>query len=164
MKALADTQIKETEMTKEDNYTVLFVCTGNTCRSPMAQAVYNFFAKKHLQNTRAYSAGIFADGSKMSAHARTALIECGYIDENYEHTSVRINEEMCKSADVIVGLTSAHAMRLIMMFPTYATKIRSFENDIADPFGGYLERYKSCLKEIEDAVKSEFFEDEDNAT
>lgn len=149
---------RQVEKAQEDNtHCVLFICTGNTCRSPMAEAVYNYYAKKYNVNTKACSAGIAASGMPMSSHARTALIEEGYIDESYEHVSRQVNEEMCMSADSVVGMTEAHAMRLLMSFPICATKIRALERDIADPFGGYLETYRESLREIASAVKSEFF-------
>ncbi|MBQ7821281.1 MAG: low molecular weight protein arginine phosphatase [Clostridia bacterium] len=144
--------------TYEKSHSVLFVCTGNTCRSPMAEAVYNFYAKKYDLNTRAFSAGVAANGSRMSAHARTALLEAGYIDEDYEFVSRQVTEELCRDADAVIGLTEAHAMRLIMAFPEHATKIRALSHDISDPFGGYLERYKECLSEIAQAVHDEFFD------
>lgn len=143
--------------TAQGKHTVLFVCTGNTCRSPMAEAVYNYYAKKYGVATRAFSAGIAADGSRMSAHARTALLEKGYIDEDYSFNSRQVSEQMIADADAVIGLTEAHAMRLMMCFPAYATRIRPLSSDISDPFGGYLERYKECLEDIERAVLSEFF-------
>jgi len=146
------------ENAQEDNiHCVLFVCTGNTCRSPMAEAVYNYYAKKYGIATKAVSAGVAASGAKMSSHARTALIEAGYIDENYEHISRQIDEGMCMSADSIVGMTEAHAMRLLMHFPVCATKIRALEKDIVDPFGGYIDTYRESLSEIAEAIKTEFF-------
>ena len=149
-----DTETKKALTEKEDDiHRVLFLCTGNTCRSPMAEAVYNFLAKKYNLNTRAFSAGVAANGSPMSAHAHTALLEKGYIDDGYEFASRQIDAQMCETADSLVGLTEAHAMRLMMAFPTCATKIRSLSSDISDPFGGYIGRYRECLGEIEKAVK-----------
>ena len=138
-------------------YTVLFVCTGNTCRSPMAEAIYNSYAKKLGLDRQAFSAGLFADGAQISQHAKTVLEENGLADENFTRKSVMIDDELCRSADAIVGMTEAHAMKLIMTFPQYATKIRTLNRDIPDPFGGYLDDYRKCYDQIDKAIREEFF-------
>lgn len=152
--AALEEKIKNTD---ENMHRVMFVCTGNTCRSPMAEAVYNFYAKKLGLNTRAVSAGLFAGASQLSRHAKTALVDAGFVSEDYGHLSTQVDEKLCESADVIIGMTEDHAMHLIMNFPAYATKIRALQKDISDPFGGYLETYKNTLAQIDAQIKEEFF-------
>lgn len=136
---------------------VLFVCTGNTCRSPMAAAVFN-----HLYSDRgvAVSAGLAADGSPISANAVHALRQKGIPStekNDYEsHTSRTVTAEMMKAADRIIGISARHAMALMSAFPEYAEKIEAMPSDIADPFGGSAEVYTRCLADIEAAEKRLF--------
>lgn len=142
---------------KLPEYKVLFVCTGNTCRSPMAEVIYNSIAKDIGINTVAGSAGLCTTGANVSTHTKTVLVENNLVDEGFSRTSVQINEELCKEYDLIVGMTDAHAMRLIMSYPEYATKIKALDTEIEDPFGGYLDTYRECYLNIKKAIENEFF-------
>ena len=131
--------------------TVLFVCTGNTCRSPMAQALFNAKNPKPEQFT-AVSAGLYTcDDLPASENAIQAMAEMG-IDLSH-HKSRILTEEIAAQADYIVCMTAVHYDRLIHAFPAYESKIFTIApHDISDPFGGNLETYRACAQELSQAV------------
>lgn len=143
---------------------VLFVCTGNTCRSPMAAALLNHTAQmKEISSLTASSAGLFAaEGAPISPNAAAALTESGVSPELFcTHSARTVSAEMLDEADVVIGMTSRHAMDLILRFPEHAAKIEALPLDIDDPFGGDKEVYRSCLSALSFAIAMRFFgEDE----
>ena len=146
---------------------VLFVCTGNTCRSPMAEAVANAYAavcKK--RDLRAFSAGLSAyEGDPISKGALMALSEKGIqpiSGRDYRrHTAHRLTEAELENYDLIVGMTDAHVMQLLMYFPAAAERIVRMPTPIPDPFGGGYEEYGACLDEIIKGVRDLLFAGEE---
>ena len=125
---------------------ILFVCTGNTCRSPMAAAVNN---AQYGDTYIAKSCGTMAAyGSPMSSHAHSALIEQEIEGDHASHASQLVTQELLTWAHIVVPLTESHHSQLLFAFPEYADRLRSFPNDISDPFGGSLEDYRRCLSDI----------------
>lgn len=134
---------------------VLIVCTGNTCRSPMAEGILKSIDKDGMLNV--LSAGVFAyEGEEASPNAIMALDEMG-IDIK-DHTSHGVNESVLEEADIILAMTRSHKMSLVSMYPQVADKtytlceFAGMEGDIADPYGQSLDVYKSCAKMIEEAL------------
>lgn len=134
-------------LSKGDAKKVLFVCTGNTCRSPMAEAIFNKICKEKNINAKAESAGVYADGSLVSTNAAEAIKE--YNIDISERVSKNINKDMIENTDLILTMSASHKMALNYAFgdsdKIYTIAEYIGENqDVADPFGGSLEDYKSC--------------------
>ncbi|MCM1545222.1 MAG: ribosomal protein S18-alanine N-acetyltransferase [Ruminococcus sp.] len=121
---------------------ILFICTGNTCRSPMAQALLNDKAQKRGLPVSASSAGLAAfAGDTASENAVRAMAEIG-IDIS-THRASRLSIYALESSDLIVCMSESHRAALA-----------GFENvivangGISDPYGGNLDEYRKCRDEL----------------
>ena len=144
--------------TAEVPMTVCFVCSGNTCRSPMAAAVLNYLGKGKY---RAVSAGTCAcDGDGITENAALALERMGIPSEgshdyrNHRARSVRYSD--MAHADMIVGMTSRHTLQLVSAFPEFAEKIRNMPCEVPDPFMHGEAVYDKCLNMITDGIRELF--------
>ncbi|CAJ1000913.1 MULTISPECIES: low molecular weight protein arginine phosphatase [Bacillales] len=135
---------------------ILFVCTGNTCRSPMAEALFKAKATDGQWEVR--SAGVAAfDGQPASLHAMQVLAERGI---DHDHQARRLNDDLVAWADLILTMTQGHKTMIQSMFPGAAEKVFTLReyvgvegmSDIADPFGGTVEDYRRCAEEIEESL------------
>jgi len=142
--------------------TVLFVCTGNICRSPMAEGLFRH-AVKGRTDFRVVSAGVGAvDGLPPSEHAVKALRELG-IDISRQRSRM-LTADLVQQADYIFGMTHSHVDAITMLYPMSAEKtfllrefdetLDSYENDISDPIGGSYEVYLACRDQIEQGIVS----------
>lgn len=140
------------------NRVYCFVCTGNTCRSPMAAAVLNRYGASH--GIYAISRGIMAaSGAPISENAAAALADAGIAPTGHNaydtHRAMQVCEADIEACDGIFAISPRHAEMLLMAFPFAAGKIRTL-GDIADPYGGDLATYKACLAEITEALRLSF--------
>lgn len=139
---------------------ICFVCTGNTCRSPMAEAVANALAKEQgRKDLRAFSAGLYAcDGEPIAQNAVLALeaagVEAVAGRDYHRHIAHNLTEREAEEYDLLVGMTSGHAMELMMRYPAAAEKITCMPHGISDPYGGDAARYRACLAEITECVRA----------
>ena len=134
---------------------VLFVCTGNTCRSPMAEAIFNDMAESEKLAFYAESAGIFADGSEVSPNSVEAMRELG-VDIS-GRKSIQVTAEMIDEAEYVLALTSSHRDMLCAMIgkmdkiETLAEFV-GLSGDVPDPYGSDIEEYRKCRDMIKDMI------------
>ncbi|CAA7599742.1 protein-tyrosine-phosphatase [Acididesulfobacillus acetoxydans] len=129
---------------------ILFVCSGNTCRSPMAEAI----AKSMFgSGVRVHSAGIGAwEGDGASPQALKVMEERGL--SLWEHRATRLTRSLVAGASWVIPMTRDQERVLKENYPESAGKIRRLGDwgqmsaDVTDPWGGSLERYRECAHEI----------------
>jgi protein-tyrosine-phosphatase len=138
--------------------TILFICTGNTCRSPMAEALF-LHRLGEQEAWQACSAGIYAGaGTPASDHAIEVMHELGL--DISGHRSRPLTAELVDRSDLIVTMTASHRFEILQDFPEVGNRvylIKSFgtskvPDDIPDPVGGSVEAYRKTRDEIHRAV------------
>lgn len=129
--------------------TVLFVCTGNTCRSPMAACLFNAFCERQSDRRfRAVSAGLQAfPGAPASEGALRAMERRGL--NLRAHCARPVTETLMGDADLVVCMSEAHAGALRRRFPLYADRVHPFSHPIPDPFGGDDTVYEQTAQILE---------------
>ena len=131
---------------------ILFVCTGNTCRSPMAEGYLN---SKKLDGVVAVSAGICAFGEPISQNSYAVLAEKG-IDMS-DHISCPVTEALCNEVDKIICISPSHK-EILLSYGVAEEKLSVLGGGIADPYGGDIETYRKCRDEIFSAIDTLFNE------
>lgn len=130
---------------------IYLICTGNTCRSPMAEAILR---SKGIVNMSVRSAGVHAqDGFPISPNAKTLIEEA---DMLYTPVSRVVSSEDLEWADVILTMTEGHKANLIHSHPEVRNKIFTIKGfvkpgstvDVHDPYGGDIETYRYVFNEL----------------
>jgi protein-tyrosine-phosphatase len=110
---------------------ILFVCTGNTCRSPMAEGILRRLLRDHgLDHIEVRSAGVAASGgSPVSPNAALVLREQG---EAGEMTSSALSRELMDWAEVVLTMTTGHKQHAVGRFPEHVDKIFTLKEYVDD--------------------------------
>jgi protein-tyrosine phosphatase len=138
---------------------ITFVCTGNSCRSPMAEVLFKRMLAERLecdQNAlpdRGFlvtSAGLSAAlGGRASTNAQVVVRDFGASLE--DHESQQLNDDLAFLSDRLVVMTAAHREQILELWPELDSRVSLLggNEDIADPVGFPVESYRQCAAQIQ---------------
>jgi protein-tyrosine phosphatase len=147
------------------NILIMIVCTGNTCRSPMGEALMRKriaesmgiseaeLAKRGIQIV---SAGIAAMPGGLASPQSVEVMERMGMDIE-DHNSQPVTPHLVQFADVILTMTERHRHALVSHWPSAASRtftLRRDQGDVSDPIGMPVEHYQACADQIDENVKA----------
>lgn len=143
--------------------TITVVCTGNVCRSPMAERLLNHALKAEpdpLRSIRVQSAGIAAASGDPASGNSLKAMNAVKIDLS-DHRSRHFSGWMAESSDLILTMTSSHIDAIRMQYPDLEVPIFRFREwvdsgspEVPDPFGGPLDLYVETRDSLAEAIPS----------
>ena len=135
---------------------ILFICTGNTCRSCMAEVIFNNLC--NIDGIEAFSAGVsILSGSSISKNSSKLLMDkfnCNITDRK----AVQLNQELIENSDLILAMSNSVKQFAINHFGTLKNKTFTLneyvevEGEISDPYGGSLSIYQNTFEQMEHLI------------
>jgi len=147
----------------KDKINIMFICTGNICRSAMAEWILKEKIKEDAElkdKVEVFSCGIFAeDGDKPTYSAIEVMKENGF--DIKEHKATNIKNSKIQDMDIILCATKSHKSNVQYLYPQLADKVYTLKEyvdydktdiDIKDPWGYDIEIYRFCEAELEKCI------------
>ena len=151
-------------MSEEKSFHILFVCSGNSCRSPIAEGLLRekLPAKIGDREVKISSAGTLGiNGVPAANHAQTVVAE--YSGDISGHRSQGLRRNIIAGADLILAMSAEHVEYFEDRYPEFFPKVhllKKFANDqspddadIADPIGSSLDTYRECARIINEEIE-----------
>ena len=144
-------------------FNVLIICTGNTCRSPMAEGILKSLLKKRgIADIRVTSAGIGAMGGLPATPFAIGAARAWNIDIS-GHFSRQLNKRLLAEADLILAMSSEHvdfvarqdhmAMKKTFLIKGFPMPYSSSQESVRDPIGGTLDDYNQTFMELDEVLR-----------
>lgn len=139
---------------------IMFICTGNICRSAMAQALLKKKTKEQNKDIEVYSCGIYAEDGDIPTYEGIEVMKKYGIDLE-KHRAVNIINSNIEDMDVILCAAESHKNSVISMYPELKVKVFTMKEyagyprsdwNINDPWGYGIDVYTKCAEEIEECI------------
>lgn len=145
---------------------ILFICTGNICRSAMAEWLLKKKIKEiERDDIEVYSSGIYAYDGDLSTWEAKSIMQDEYDVDMKNHKATNIKNSEIRKMDLILCATAAHKIAVIDIYPELKDKVFTMKEyvnyereyhhkiDIKDPWGYDLDTYRSCASEIDECLE-----------
>lgn len=142
-------------MTQHKN--ILFICTGNTCRSPMAEGLFRKLSAAHPE-WHAASAGTSAWHGQEASPETLRVLEAQGVNLSC-HESRPVTDDLMEKATAVYAMTESHLAALLANFPEHGDKVRlvtcyTDNRNIADPIGCGQSAYNSVARQLSSAIQA----------
>ena len=144
---------------------IMFICTGNICRSAMAHVMLEDKIKKNnINDIEVYSCGIYAENGDLSTYNAIEVMQ-EYEINIKNHKATNIMNSNIKEMDLILCATNSHKIAVLDLYPELESKVYTIKEyvnydreyhdkiNIKDPWGYDLETYRYCAGEIDECLE-----------